>query len=362
MASPKYQPIVDQLRAELAEQQPGARFISENELCLRFQVSRPTAARVLRELAALGLIERRVGSGTFVRNPVAQEAASTDVTIGLMLAGLGATEVWDPLTRHLSQACSALGVTVLVNPEVSPRDEVAAVAEQVEWLLEREVDGVLFAPLEGVARREAENRAICRRLTEAGVEVVLLDRDVADFPGRSDFDLVGMDNVRAGALLGSHLAEQGLHRAVFLSYPDYPSTTDLRAAGCRWALSRAGVAVRPDWHAQGDPSEDDWVIRVLDEHDPQVVVCSNDRTAALLLQTLARLGRRVPADIAVTGFDDVVYSQLLPVALTTVAQPFAAIAQVAVERLVARIADPQREPAELALAPRLMARASTGAL
>ena len=358
MAPPKYQPIVDQLREDLAHREPGDRFVSENELCVRFQVSRPTAARALRELADLGLIERRVGAGTFVRDP-GQPDRPVAGSIGLMLAGLGATEVWDPFTRHITQVCSALGVSVVVNPDVSPRDEVEATVQQVEWLLARGVEGVLFAPLEGVARREEENREICEQLIGAGVEVVLLDRDLAEFPGRSEFDLVGVDNARAGALLGAHLVEQGLRRPVFLSYPQFPSTTDLRAAGCRWALGNAGVELPPIWHVQGNPADDTWVAQVLEAHQPDAVVCSNDRTAALLLQTLARLGRQVPSEVAVAGFDDVVYSSLLPVSLTTVAQPFALIARAAVQRLLARIADPSLDATELALPPRLMARDST---
>lgn len=361
MPPAKYQPIVEQLRGELAQQRPGARFISENELALRFRVSRPTAARVLRELTDLGLIERRVGSGSFVRDPGTAAPGEEARTIGLVLAGLGATEVWDPLTRHIGQASSAEGITVLVNPNTAPRDEVAAAVAQAEWLLEQGVDGVLFAPLEAVAQREAENRAICQRLTDAGVQVVLLDRDLAEFPGRSEFDVIGVDNVRAGALIGTHLADLGLRRPVLVSYPDFPCTTDLRSAGCRWALGRAGVDVRPDWHVQGDPSDDDWLGSVLEEHRPDVAVCSNDRTAALLMQTLTRLGRQVPDDIAVTGFDDVVYAQLLPVALTTVAQPFASIARAAVERLASRIDDPSLEPVEIALPPQLVIRASTSA-
>lgn len=357
MPQSKFVPIVEQLKAELARLEPGARFVSENEVATRFRVSRPTAGRALRELSEAGLIERRVGAGTFVRDGGRREGRS----IGLLLAGLGATEVWDPLTRHISHACALQGLSVVVDPLGGPRDEVGSTSEQVEWLLDQGVDGVLFAPLEHVAGREDANRAICRRLTEAGIQVVLLDRDLVEFPGRSEFDLVGMDNFRGGAELGAHLAATGRTRALFLSYPDFPSTTDLRAAGCRWGLATAGVVPRADWHAQGDPSDGAWVQAVLAEHQPEVVVCSNDRTAALLMQTLVKIGRPVPSEIAVTGFDDVVYSQLLPVGLTTVAQPFEAIARAAVRRLAERIADPGLDTVEILLPPSLVVRASTGA-
>ena len=359
MSTPKYTRIVGQLRDELGRMEPGTRFSSENQVAVRFGVSRPTAARALRELHEAGLVERRVGSGTFVSALSGTAGLGAPMVIGLILAGLGATEVWDPIARHITTAASALGVSVIVGPGQSPRDEVSAVTAQVGWMLERGISGVLFAPLENVVERERENLAICSRFRSAGIPVVLLDRDVVEFPGRSDNDVVGMDDVRAGAMVGDHLIERGLRRAIFFSHPHHPATTDLRSAGCRWALARGGATVPNTWHVSGDPTDHDRVAAMLAEHAPRVVVCANDRTAALLIQTLARLGRRVPEDLAVVGFDDVVYSRLLPVALTTVAQPFAQIAEVAVNRLLQRIEQPAMPATEVLLAARLVIRDST---
>ncbi|MGC3955342.1 MAG: GntR family transcriptional regulator [Propionicimonas sp.] len=358
MSSPKYAEIVQQLREEIATMRPGSRFASENQIGLRFGVSRPTAARALQELRTAGLVERRVGTGTFVAGAGTRPMAN-GTTIGLMLAGLGSTEVWDPITRHIMRAASALNLPIVVGPDESPRDEVSAVNAQADWMLEREVSGVLFAPLENVANRERENRAVCERFTSLGIPIVLLDRDLVEFPGRSDFDVVGMDDFRAGAAVGEHLINRGLGRAMFLSRPGHPGTTDLRSAGCRWALSRGGVTVPNDWHVSGDPTDDSWVETTLKQHSPRVVVCANDRTAALLIQTLTRLGHDVPGDLAVVGFDDVVYSRLLQVSLTTVAQPFARIGEVALNRLLARIEDPSLPAVELLLGAELVVRDST---
>lgn len=353
--------IVDQLRREVSGMTPGARFASENELASRFGVSRPTAAHALQELSNSGLVMRRVGSGTYVGDAAAnlRGGGTALKTFGVMLPGLGATEVWDPLSRYIDQACSALDITRVVGPEEVPHDDIAATTAQAEWLIERGVDGVLLAPMESVADRERANLAICARFTDAGLPVVLVDRDVVEYPGRSDFDVVGMDSARAGALMGAHLAAQGFTRPVFLSRPLFPSTTDLRVAGCAYALARGGVSVRRDWHVTGDPADMAWVSSALDEHNADVVVCSNDRTAAILIQTLMREGRRVPDDVAVVGFDDAVYSELLSITLTTVAQPFSSIARAAVRRLADRVAEPGLDPVEILLPPRLVVRDSS---
>jgi LacI family transcriptional regulator len=98
---------------------------------------------------------------------------------------------------------------------------------------------------------------------------------------------------------------------------------------------------------------------MLELHRPDAIIASNDHTAALLIQTLTKIGRRVPEDLAVVGFDDVVYSTLLPVTLTTVHQPFDEIARTAVQVLLDRIQNPDAAPHTTTLPGRLIVRGSS---
>ena len=69
------------------------RLPSEAQLVKRFKVTRPTVARALRDLVVEGIIERRAGSGSFVRNKA--NAMSTTRQIGLLIPGLGTTEIFE---------------------------------------------------------------------------------------------------------------------------------------------------------------------------------------------------------------------------------------------------------------------------
>jgi GntR family transcriptional regulator, arabinose operon transcriptional repressor len=92
------------------------------------------------------------------------------------------------------------------------------------------------------------------------------------------------------------------------------------------------------------------------------VICSNDLTAALLIQTLTTvLGLSLPRELAVAGFDDVNYSTLLAVPLTTMRQPCRAIAEAAVNSLIARVEDPSLPPRQILLSAELVIRKSCGA-
>ncbi len=357
----KYPEIVSALRHQMAagKYQVGERIPSENQLALRYGVSRPTAARALHELATDGLVERRVGSGTYVRRT--KPAAETDSkTLGLLVQGLGATEIFDPICTEITRVCQEEGSVVLWGDASRPGDGGAEVDRLCRYYIEQGVDGVFFAPLEAPANRQQENVRIAAAMKSVGIAVVLLDRDVLDFPGRSEFDLVGIDNFQAGLRITRHLIEVGHRRVCFLSRPHHPSTTDLRAAGCREALRRADLDISSTMQQSGDPSDEPFVRSLMKGERPDAVVCSNDLTAALLVVALAHLGIQIPNDVAVVGFDDVKYSTLMSVGLTTMRQPFRGIARLAARAMSDRLREPDLVPRQLLLDAELVVRQSCG--
>jgi LacI family transcriptional regulator len=90
------------------------------------------------------------------------------------------------------------------------------------------------------------------------------------------------------------------------------------------------------------------------------VACANDQMAIGVLRELQRAGVRVPADVAVTGFDDVYPSRVMDPPLTTVSQPFNDLGGRAAVRLLARIDDPALATATEVLPTQLVIRASCG--
>src|SRR5262245_63511385 len=93
-ASPKYQQVFRALKREIqsGRLKKGDRLPSEAELVRTFGASRITVGRAVRDLQAAGLVERRAGSGTYVKNPQTQRALS----FGLLIPDLGETEIFEP--------------------------------------------------------------------------------------------------------------------------------------------------------------------------------------------------------------------------------------------------------------------------
>ena len=332
---------------------------SDMQLARKFQTSRPTVVRAMIDLQHRGLIERRAGSGTYIKRQEADEDGA-GATLGILAAGLDGTEIMNPICDEVSRQAERRGFVILrgttTEGENALEDEAEAVASR---FAERGVRGVFFAPLERIDDRGAVNARIARALTSAGIVVVLLDRDITEFPERSGFDLVGIDNFAAGFVLGAHLAEAGFRHVRFVARPRYPSTTNLRMAGLREALIQSNFPPARDWARFGEPDDTEFVMNVLKGKRPDAVVCSNDRTAALLLQALSSQGVRIPGDIAVAGFDDVRYASLLSSPLTTLHQPCRDLGCMAVDLMVSRLADRHMPARSVQLPAKLIIRAST---
>ena len=70
-------------------------------------------------------------------------------------------------------------------------------------------------------------------LTDAKIPVVLLDRDIVDYPQRSKFDVVGIDNRRAGCVATQHLIDAGCRRIGFIGRPHLAPSCVARYNGYR---------------------------------------------------------------------------------------------------------------------------------
>ncbi|MGW6200449.1 LacI family DNA-binding transcriptional regulator [Kribbella sp. NPDC055110] len=93
---------------------------------------------------------------------------------------------------------------------------------------------------------------------------------------------------------------------------------------------------------------------------PDGLVCANDELALAALATLAANGVRVPAEIVVTGWDDVMAARYVSPGLTTVRQPMAELGRVAAERLHERVTGVRTRARNDVLATQLVLRDSCG--
>ncbi|MGH9309751.1 MAG: GntR family transcriptional regulator, partial [Vicinamibacterales bacterium] len=237
--TPKYQRVFSALRRDIQSGRlgHGDRLPSEADLVRQFGASRITVGRAVRDLQLAGLVERRAGSGTYVK----AQLATSGLSFGLLIPDLGDTEIFEPICQGMMASPLAREHALLwgslSGAGASKAEEACRLCRQY---IDRRVSGVFFAPLELTAAEDDVNARIARALDEANIPVVLLDRTVARYPRRGHHDLVGIDNRRAGYMITEHLLRLGARRIAFVGVPNAAATVDAREAGYREALFSGG--------------------------------------------------------------------------------------------------------------------------
>lgn len=246
-----------------------------------------------------------------------------------MLVGVCVPQVTNPffaaLIEGIENEVSTLGFDVLVaDSQEDPAKELARVSS----LVERQVDALVLVPTggDGVVR-----------LLDGKVPTVLVDRDL---PGLAA-DRIGVDHRAGIEATVAHLHARG-HR--HLGYLGAGVTNT--AAGERAAAFRAidgGPCFEGrftmQWGREG-------LARLRADH-PEVtaVVCANDMVAFGAISAAREHGLTIPDDLAVTGFDDLPFAELVQPALTTVRQPLGEITAAAARSLSRRLGDLPAGPA-----------------
>ncbi len=386
---PKHQQIFEALKEDIlaGKFDTHRRLPSEAQLVKRFNISRPTVSRALRDLKAAGYLDRRPGSGTYL----SQTARPTTGYFGMIIPGHGTTEIFTPICAEIARRSQQAGYTLLWGDSSSADLETRAnrALELCSQYVRQEVAGVFLEPLELIPGREAINQEIIRTLAASRIPVVLLDRDIVSFPERSAYDVVGIDNLAAGYRIAEHLLRVGARHITFVSRPGSAPTVLQRIAGVHDAHLNAGIPWTSSQTAYGDPDDAAFVRNIVGQASPPVhasgrqslhlsrtlrnetgedacptrpdaLICANDATAARLLVTLASLGVHVPDDVRLASFDDVQYANLLSPPLTTIHQPCEQIGAVAVQTLLQRLREPGTPPREILLDAPLVVRRSCG--
>ena len=183
---------------------------------------------------------------------------------------------------------------------------------------------------------------------------------------------IGVDNVQAARLATKHLLALGHRRIGFLSGPIRTVSRLDRLAGYRSALAEAGIAYDAQLVWQGTESTsygdaDAVELGQQGTHDllsllepPTAIFAINDMYAFGAYAGARDLSQRIPQDLSVVGFDDIMLSRVVEPPLTTIRQPMGDIARLAVERLLGQLEETSTAaPGHIALAPRLIVRGST---
>lgn len=316
MTVPKYSFIAGALRQEAESGlYSGSRLLpTERQLCERFGASRQTVRRALSVLEKEGLITRRQGSGSHLRQPEKPNAppGSTIAVVTTYISDY----IFPDILRGVETVLSANGSAPLL---FATQNQVATERRVLGTLLAmQELDGVL---VEGTKTALPNpNLDLYEKLIARGVRIVFIN---GIYPELADIPSVLADNRGGGRMLVEYLHGKG-HRDIAGIFKSDDMQGTLRYAGFARALRDLGLPMedgRLFWYnteARTSFASDAFVDGILDRFAGcSAIVCYNDEVAVRVVFALNRRGVRIPQEMAVVSFDNSTYSELAPVRVTS---------------------------------------------
>lgn len=274
-------------------------------------------------------------------------------TIGLVLADL-TNPFFARLADRVVWEARARGVHVLL---LTTQEDPHLEAESIDTLIGRSVSAVIATPTGG-------NLEKWRRLTELGVSVVFVDREIDELP---DIDVVSINNRASSSTATQHLIDLGHENIAFISGPLSTSTGRERLAGFRQTMSEAGLEVRDELvHPipfRGDAGSDAVSTLLRLAEPPSGLIVGNTAQVRSALRRLKQSPVEVPAQLSLVAFDDNPWTELVSPPLTVVRQPIDMLALHSIELALGRAKHHLTEPRRhIDVDAEFVRRSSTAAL
>ena len=288
-------------------------------------VSDEVRERILRVAEELGFRPSRLAR---------ELQAGTTKTIGLLLADI-ANPVYTEIAGGVVAAAAEEGYEVFVSHvgvDGSRQSEVALAQ------VDRKSSGLIFTSL------TPDDKPLLAKLHSEKVPFVQLYRRVAD----DTSDWVGIDDYAGASEMASHVAATGRRKIAILGGPDSSSVSVNRVNGFRDALDKASLTAVNEPNVWGELTRASGALRaraLFAEHpDADAVIGGNDLIAMGVMDVCREIGKRIPEDLALTGFDDMSFSSAGPLQLSTVTVPRDLMGRRAVRLLLRRIMGDESPP------------------
>ncbi len=331
---------------------------SGNDLAIQFNVSRPTVNKAIQQLKVEGYLEGRPGAGTIIiSKPIPKRK---ELVFGLIFPMSGMEGFFTPLAQHIASSSVSHGFKVVWGGQFAEQSLEASdsIENMAEFYIDQHVSGVFLSPRKHVADSKLVTERLLAKLDQASIPVVLMDDDYEEFPGASSYDLVTIDNFRAGYRLADHFLDQGSERIDFISRANSGSAVLLRLHGIQCAMMDRGITPSPAWvHLLDEDTKD--IGRILQERGVKDIICHNDMEAVKLLQRLLSESYVIPKDFRLAGFDGAQLSGQVSPQLTTIEQPCNVLAEHAIELMKERIKKPDALPRRVFSDFRILVRESS---
>ena len=273
--------------------------------------------------------------------------------------GLVITTIANPFYTELSQGIETTAIRLGYNIILcSTNYDVSIEKQYTDMLRSKGVDGIIFT-----SAHMGDPNII--GLAEEGFPMVLVNRRTYHPMVREKIDYIGVDNIRGGFLAVEHLIKLGHSRIGVIGGSSESSVGFERLEGGKKALAAHGLEAVGDYFLEGDflkGSGYEGGKKFLRMNEPPTAIfAANDYMALGTYQAVVEEGMRIPEDMALVGFNDIEFTSMKGIELTTIGQKKYEMGAMAVKTLVERIEGRKTGPSvETILEPELIIRKTCG--
>ena len=231
-------------------------------------------------------------------------------------------------------------------------------------------DGIRPTRTAGIICAELLDRDYCRMAADLGYPIIFVDFPVYTDEDTPDADILLMDNEKCIASFIRQMKEKGYTRFGFMGDRFHCRSFFERYRGFRNALETYGLTYDPTISLEEryeSPEFDDYETFILHLKNrlqampslPDAFICANDFNAVDLITALRGVGKRIPEDVMILGFDDSPESRIITPTMSTVHIHSQAMGILAVRMLLSRIKEPDMYSYTIHAETTLVLRAST---
>jgi DNA-binding LacI/PurR family transcriptional regulator len=327
--------------------------VSLKALAEELNVSVPTVSRALKDHPDIGaeLKERVWRLAKKQGYKIAQKEKNHTKTIGVIVPNVERSFYASIISGAEQYAKNEGYFLVVANSRESYMNEV----ECVENLIKLNVEGIIVCLSQQTLNYDHFSLAKTHN-----IPLVFFDRVCRT----NEFSSVVADNAEAARTITNHLIEQGARNIFHVAGPKNLSITNERIAGFKQALLENNMPFSESLYEYCDLKPDS-ATKALQKlmkinPNPDAVFCVNDTVAFVVIKELKNMGLKVPADIAVTGFNNEFLSNYVEPLLTTIWHPTIDMGQETARLLLAQVnSDIPHAPRQIVMKTQLVVRDSS---
>lgn len=326
--------------------QPGDHFMTTRALAELRQVSLVTAHHILTGLCAEGYLTLRGKKYILSHAPLLEKAQSQGKILGLLVPQVN-NEFYSSLADMVIRLAKRNGYDVLLmSTAYSPQGE----AHALQQLLKLAPAGII-----NCVPTPKENASL---YADLAVPCVMLGHSLDD----SKISSVQVNSFAICQKIAQHLLEENYKKFLYIGTRNLPLAGDIRYTAFRMELNRHGYPLEPRDVIQvsaNRKSDDSLLIQFLEGRtEPTAVFCYHDLIAMQVYRICNSLGKRVPEDVGIVGFDDLAATSRY-LSLTTVRYRVFTMAEMAMNLLLNSIKTPNAPYDNYYIEPSLVIRKSS---